>query len=106
MTAVNNGGETTLSNQTAQSVDANGTATISWSPCPGATEYRIYRSTTNGGQTTANSLVGTANQYTNYFTDTGAAVTAPAAPTTNTAYTSYTFGDLVAALKKLGLIGG
>lgn len=82
LTATTATGETTTSGEiSATTSGPNGSVTLSWSAANGATGYRIYRSTTSGGETL---LVSVANVTT--YTDTGSATPGSALPpTSNTA---------------------
>jgi len=83
VTATNGQGETTGSAEVSSAIAANGSATIAWTAVSGATGYRVYRSTTAGGESATPALVwsGTGTSV----TDTGAAATAGAVPAVNTA---------------------
>lgn len=64
VTALNAGGETVGSNEMSAGVAATSTVTLSWAAVPGATSYRVYRGTVNGGEnvfftTSSTSLVDT-----------------------------------------------
>ncbi|AZS10389.1 major tail protein [Arthrobacter phage Supakev] len=81
ITAINANGETLGSNEiTTTTTAATSTQTMTWAAVAGATGYKVYRGTFSGGQ---DKLVTTLGAVTTY-TDTGAAGTAGAVPTTNT----------------------
>lgn len=76
-------GATGGSAEVTKAIVLNGSATIAWAKNPNATGYKVYRSTTTGGESTTPALVGTISSgSTLTFTDTGAAATTGAAPTT------------------------
>lgn len=82
LTATSATGETTPSGEiSATTSGPSGSVTLSWSAANGATGYRIYRSTTAGGETL---LVSVGNVTT--YSDTGSATPGSALPpTSNTA---------------------
>jgi hypothetical protein len=107
ITATNAAGETTGSNEVSATVALNDAETISWTRVPGATGYKVYRSTTSGGQSTSPALVasvGAGTGQTVTYQDTGSAVGAGAVPAASTALTAYRVSDVVKALKQLGLM--
>jgi hypothetical protein len=78
VTALDSSGETVGSNEVTNAVALNGTETLTWNAVPGATSYRVYRSTA----TNAELLIASAGNALTY-TDTGITGTTPI-PTTNT----------------------
>lgn len=82
VTATNATGETVGSAEASAAIALNGSATLSWTAVPGATGYRVYRSTTAGGESTSPAFVS-APTGTSY-TDTGTAATAGSVPASNT----------------------
>ena len=84
VTAINANGETTKSNQETLTISApNQTAHLSWAAVPGATGYKVYRSTTTNVYTTP-ALVATLGTVLLYA-DTGTAVATGDVPGSNTA---------------------
>lgn len=84
VTALNANGETIGSNEVDfPMTDLGNSAALSWTAVPGATSYKLYRSTSSGGESTSPALV--ANPSTNSYTDTGTATTSGAVPGMNTA---------------------
>jgi len=83
VTATDGQGETTGSAEVSRPVVAGGYATIAWAAVPGATGYRVYRSTVAGGESTTPALVWS-GASTSSLIDTGAATTAGAVPAVNT----------------------
>ncbi len=82
VTSVNANGETTISAQiSGLTGTTNKTIKVDWGSVSGATAYKVYRSTTNGGP-----YLLLASPGTNTYTDTGAVTPAGATPTINTAY--------------------
>lgn len=81
ITAIDGYGESLASNERSFTATAtNQTATLNWDTVPGATGYRIYRTTTSGTYG-ATSLVTTINLgTTNTYNDTGTALTAGTPP--------------------------
>jgi hypothetical protein len=86
VTATNSVGETTKSNQQSLAISTpNLTADLSWAYVPGATGYKVYRSTTTNTYTTP-ALVATISSGTTVaYADTGTAVATGATPGSNTA---------------------
>ncbi len=85
ITGTNAAGETTGSAEVSAAPAANGSVTLTWDPMPGATGYKIYRATSSGGQNGATSLLATITAATTVsYTDTGAAATTGAIPSSNT----------------------
>jgi predicted phage tail protein len=81
ITALNQNGESLASNEVSKTTTGStSTVTLTWAAVPNATGYRIYRGTTAGGE----GVYYTVSAVTT-FTDTNAASTAGAPPTTNTA---------------------
>lgn len=84
ITALTAAGETNGSAEATAAIVLNGSANLAWTAVPGATGYKIYRSTATGGSSVSPSLVTTVvSGATVAFTDTGAATTAGAVPATN-----------------------
>lgn len=81
VTAVNEKGETVVSNELTKALTLNQKFTINWSAITGATGYRIYRGTTTAVYDTLVANVGLVTTY----ADLGAAGTAATPPTSNTA---------------------
>lgn len=73
--AVTPSGETAVSNERRIAVTFGQRVNLSWSAVPTATSYRIYRSTTAGGYTSASLVANVVGGTT--FQDTGAAAAAP-----------------------------
>ncbi len=82
VTAIGAAGESLPSNEQSVTVGDGDEVTVSWTPVPGATSYKVYRSTTSGSYATP-SLVG--KSTTTEFLDTGAPATAGAPPVSATA---------------------
>ncbi|GGO86601.1 hypothetical protein GCM10011584_09310 [Nocardioides phosphati] len=84
VTAVTSSGETTVSNEKSiTTTGATSTVTVSWTRVPGATDYRIYRSTSAGTEKLVTSV---APQWTDSsFLDTGYDTDATSPPVSNTA---------------------
>jgi uncharacterized phage protein gp47/JayE len=80
VTALNDNGETTASDQASVAISSGGSATLTWSSVVGATEYKIYRSTSSGSGFKLLTFTGT-----NYYVDTGYPTGIDAPPTANTA---------------------
>jgi len=91
ITALNAKGESLKSNEVSvATLGTTSTITNTWAAVAGATSYRIYRGTATGAQDVFNAV---GNVLT--FTDTGAAATAGAPPTTtDTAFTKLTSAAL------------
>jgi fibronectin-binding autotransporter adhesin len=92
VTAVDSaGGETTASSEGSQiTTGSTSTVTLKWTAVAGASGYRIYRSTTSGGETLYDYTIGNVFSGTTLsYTDTGSGP-APggSAPTIGTAYKS------------------
>lgn len=84
VTGVTANGETTGSYQAFASVSTKSDIiSLSWSTIPTALYYNLYRSTTSGGESTSPALLYSGTNT--YYHDLGAAVSAGAAPTSNTA---------------------
>jgi len=83
ITALNGNGETIKSAQTAgiAVTGPTGSVALSWAPVYGATSYKVYRTTVSGIYNTPAYI---ANPTANSYTDTAAAASAGAPPTTNT----------------------
>ncbi len=83
--AYNANGTTAGSAEVSAAVAANGSVLLTWQPIPGATGYKVYRATSSNGQNGATSLVTTiASATTASYTDTGAATTTGACPSSDT----------------------
>jgi RHS repeat-associated protein len=87
VTAVSSGRESPASSEISKAVTGpTGSVSLTWTPIPGATSYKIYRGTTSGGENT---------YYTNptaSFTDTGGAGTSGSPPgASGTCTYSYTY---------------
>ncbi|MGE5041732.1 MAG: beta strand repeat-containing protein [Candidatus Levyibacteriota bacterium] len=76
------GGESTPSTESSQTVGAGSSITVSWSAVTNATSYRIYRGTSSNGENTY------FTSSTNSYVDTGTGGTGGSVPTTNTAFAS------------------
>ena len=86
MTCTNAAGQTTQSAQVSfVATTPNLTAVLTWTAVPGATGYKIYRSTTSGtyGATTLLTTIGSGATVT--YSDTGSATGAGTPPGSNTA---------------------
>lgn len=107
ISATNTAGETLPSSEVTAAVAASGTCTLTWTAVPGATGYRVYRATSSGGENTTPAFVAAVSGGSiATYTDTGTAVSSGAVLAASTAITSYTLGDIVAALKGLGALAG
>ena len=85
VTAVDsNGGETTVSSEASgATTSSNKVLPVTWTAVPGATAYKIYRSTSTGTEKFL------ANSQTNSFTDNGIiTISSTSPPSSNTAYIS------------------
>lgn len=92
VTATNTNGETIASNQFGISTTGTtSSAAIVWTGVDGATNYKIYRGTSSGGE---NKLIATQTGLT--YTDTGSAGTTATVPVTNTAELSANTGLAIA----------
>lgn len=88
LTAVTANGETTGSNQVSRTTSGSTSRVIhTWAEVAGATQYKLYRSTTSNGQSTSPALVATIDGDTLTYTDTGTAVKAGSVPSNNTTQT-------------------
>ncbi len=84
VTATNAAGETIQSSQVSATLSASQKIAISWTQVPGATGYKVYRSTTSGTYGSSSLLTSITNGTTVSYTDTGSATatgTPPTAPT-------------------------
>lgn len=80
VTAINESGESLVSNEITSAIAINGTAPMSWPAIDQATGYKVYRGTVTGAE---NKLVATLGAVTSY-TDTGTAGTVVTLPTADT----------------------
>jgi len=80
VTAINESGESLVSNEITSAIAINGTAPMSWPAIAQATGYKVRRGTATGVE---NKLVATLGAVTSY-TDTGTAGTADTLPTVDT----------------------
>lgn len=88
ITATNAYGETIGSTETTASFSystSTGSATLTWTAVTGATGYKIYRSSISQTYTTPSLVATIGSGATTTYTDTSAALTAGAPPTTSTA---------------------
>lgn len=86
ITAINQNGETVKSNQQTLVIAApNQTAHLSWAQIPGATGYKVYRSTVTNTYTTPALVTTITGGSTLTYNDTGTAVGAGAPPGSSTA---------------------
>lgn len=86
ITSLNVLGESLPSVETGAAIVTNGSCSLAWAAVVGATGYKIYRSSTSGGETTSPARVTTIGSgATVAFTDTGTAPSSGAAPITSTA---------------------
>lgn len=81
LTATNAAGETVGSNEISATVILNGQQVINWTVINGATNYKLYRGTTAGGE---NKLIATLSGGAVTYTDTGTAGTTASVPGSNT----------------------
>jgi hypothetical protein len=86
VTAHSAAGETTGSNEVIDTVAAGSIADLAWGTVPGAASYSLYRGVTSGQE---DYLIGTVTAPATTFTDTGAAGSPAAPPTTNGATVNY-----------------
>lgn len=92
MTATNAAGQTTQATQVSYAASGtNLTAVLTWTAVPGATGYKIYRSTTSGsfGSSTLLTTIGSGSTVT--YSDTGISTSSGTPPGTNTATSPATF---------------
>lgn len=80
ITAINESGESLVSNEITSAIAINGTIAMSWPAVPQATGYKIYRGTVTN---TENKLVATLGAVTSYI-DTGTAGTTATLPSSDT----------------------
>lgn len=85
ITATNAAGETTGSfEKSATTSAANSSILLQWTQTPGATGYKLYRSTSSGSYGASSLLATISGGGTVSYTDTGAATSAGTLPTANT----------------------
>lgn len=101
VSALTAAGESTPSSQASTTVTTVNTVPISWAAVPGATGYKIYRSTTSGGENTSPALLTTISSgATTSYLDTGTATTAGA--TTGSSAATLTAPSLIESAGSTG----
>jgi hypothetical protein len=92
VTATNSNGETTASNeQSYAATTLDPTAILTWAAVPGATGYKIYRSTSSGAYGASSLLHTVGSGATVTYNDTGTATGAGQPPGSNGALSTATF---------------
>jgi hypothetical protein len=85
MTSTNANGESVKSVEVNETTTTDLSIALTWTAIPGATGYKIYRSTSTGSYTGSHLLAAISGGSTATYTDVGGALTAGSPPVTSTA---------------------